>query len=569
MSDFDDELLELVEADSSKERKRKRSNSSKAKGSHSSKRRKADVSDDEPESEEEEDDPYPLDGKYVDEADMRRLLQLPEVEREDIIATRMEERQKILDKKALALMVKEQRERDRVGDSNVGTTGVAKAAKRQHTARGATKEKSNKLDELKAKRKAKDEKSKNRAYSPKRERSSSPMDMETSSSDEDEDGVITKDEQEEERANRLMNGGVSSAPKNEIPATLEDLERCRLSRYSLLKHFLAPWFPQYIKGMWVRYLIGGEGKEPVYRICQVDHLVEEPVKPYRIEEKWFDRQAELVHGQARRKFNLDQISNSRFTEVFTHINHFSSSLDLTKNHLQKEFDRLQKTFLQEHVPLPTKSSIEFKAAEMARFTSQRLTESDLNSMLQKARALTSQRPPGWTTLERSRLNQARTLAQRRQDHAEVAELDAQIAEFDARYGNAATNGNPSGNQNENGRSSSGSDVLMKLSEKNRKANAEAVRRAEQQEAERKRRERKLAMSGSGTVTPVDPSARLKTVPRMLIARTPTPGPSRPGTPAVSTPPKEATLTASPLAKSNGPSFEATVIASLEVDLGDF
>ncbi|KAJ3925705.1 MAG: plus-3-domain-containing protein [Lentinula lateritia] len=549
MSDFDDELLELVEADPSKERKRKRSNGSKSKSSsHSSKRRKAEVSDDEPESEEEEDDPYPLDGKYMDEADMQRLLQLPEVEREDIIATRMEERQKVLDKKALVLLLKEQRERDRLGDTDGGPTGVAKAAKRQHTARGATKEKSNKLDELKAKRKAKDEKSKNRTYSPKRERSSSPMDMETSSSDEDEDGVITKDEQEEERANRLLNGGPSAVQKNEIPATLEDLERCRLSRSSLLKHFLSPWFPQYIKGMWVRYLIGGEGREPVYRICQVDHLVDETVKPYRIEEKWFDRQAELVHGQAKRKFNLDQISNSRFTE--------------------KEFDRLQKTLMQEHVPLPTKSSIDTKVAEMLRLTSQRWTESDVSNMLNKARTLGSQRPPGWTTLERSRLNQARTLAFRRQDHSEVAELDAQIAEFDARYGN----GNSNGNQDENGRNSSGSDVLIKLSEKNRKANAEAVRRAEQQEAERKRRERKLAMNGSGATTPVDPSARLKIVPRTLIARTPTPGPSRPGTPAASALSKEATHSASPLSgssKSNGQSFEASVIASLEVDLGDF
>ncbi|KAJ3997325.1 plus-3-domain-containing protein [Lentinula boryana] len=553
MSDFDDELLELVEADPSKERKRKRSGGSKAKGSHSSKRRKADVSDDDPESEEEEDDPYPLDGKYVDETDMQRLLQLPEIEREDIIATRMEERQKILDKKALALLVKEQRERDRVGDSDGGNAGVAKAAKRQHTARGATKEKTSKLDELKAKRKAKDQKSKNRAYSPKRERSSSPMDMETSSSDEDEDGVITKDEQEEERAQRLMNGGVNSAPKTEVPATLQDLERCRLSRTLLLKHFLAPWFPQYIKGMWVRYLIGFEENVPVYRICQVNHLVEDPVKPYKIEEQWFDRQAELVHGLARRKFNLDQISNSRFTE--------------------KEFDRLRKTLFQEDLSFPTRSSIEAKIVEMHRLVSQTMTESDLSSILNKRRELNSKRPPGWTTLERSRLNQARTLASRRQDHAEVAELDAQIAEFDARYGNGGgTNGSANGKLDENTRSSSGSDVLMKLSEKNRKANAEAVRRAEQQEAERKRRERKLAMSGSGTSTPIDPSARLKILPRTLIARTPTPGPSRSGTPAAPTPSKEATHSASPLSgsgKSNGQSFEASVIASLEVDLGDF
>ena len=41
---------------------------------------------------------------------------------------------------------------------------VASAAKRQHTARGATKEKTRKLDELKAKRKEKDDRSKVCSY---------------------------------------------------------------------------------------------------------------------------------------------------------------------------------------------------------------------------------------------------------------------------------------------------------------------------------------------------------------------------------------------------------------------
>lgn len=53
-------------------------------------------------------------------------MDLPEVEREEIIATRMEERQKVLDRKAIALLVKKQQE----GDSDGGATGVSKAAKR-------------------------------------------------------------------------------------------------------------------------------------------------------------------------------------------------------------------------------------------------------------------------------------------------------------------------------------------------------------------------------------------------------------------------------------------------------
>ncbi len=56
-------------------------------------------------------------------------------------------------------------------------------------------------------------------------------------------------------------------------------------------------------------------------------------------------------------------------------------------------------------------------------------------------------------------------------------------------------------------------LLAKVNERNRKANQEAIRRAEQQEAERKRRERRR-----GTPTVLDPSSRLRTVPRMFASR---------------------------------------------------
>ena len=54
-------------------------------------------------------------------------------------------------------------------------------------------------------------------------------------------------------------------------------------------------------------------------------------------------------------------------------------------------------------------------------------------------------------------------------------------------------------------------LLAKVNERNRKANQEAIRRAELQEAERKRGERR------GTPT-VDPSGRLRTVPRVFDSR---------------------------------------------------
>jgi RNA polymerase-associated protein RTF1 len=110
-------------------------------------------------------------------------------------------------------------------------------------------------------------------------------------------------------------------------------------------------------------------------------------------------------------------------------------------------------------------------------------------------------------LERSRLMQERTLALRRQDYGEVSEIDARLEE-------ANKISSPPVKQHD-----SGADLLTKVNERNRKANVEAVRRAELAETERKRRERKLATTKGGTPTPTDPSARLKTLPKTFNAAT--------------------------------------------------
>jgi len=108
----------------------------------------------------------------------------------------------------------------------------------------------------------------------------------------------------------------------------------------------------------------------------------------------------------------------------------------------------------------------------------------------------------FATMERSRLNQARTLALRRQDHEDVKAIEQQLAQLPVAPG---------------AREEDVNDMLAKVNVRNRKANLEAVRKSEIQEFERKRRDRKLlaAAHASGTSTPADPSARLKTVPKMF------------------------------------------------------
>ncbi|KAF9012012.1 hypothetical protein BDQ17DRAFT_1420408 [Cyathus striatus] len=535
-TDIDDQLLELAGA-TENEKKRKRRNGH----SSSKKKRKADYgitdSDEAPESEEKEEDadPYPLDGKYTDEADRQKLLEMSEIQREEILAQRAEEMQNLKDRRQLAQMVKNQG-RPVDGDS------VAQAAKRQHTVRGATKEKTRKLDELKAKRRAKDEK--RRHSSPRRDRSSSPMDMEISDSDESEDGIITKEEQQEEKERKIF-GSSNKEETEDQQASMADLQRLRVSREIIVKHALAPWFDEYMVGAWVRFLIGNENGQPVYRICQVTKI--EMCKPYRINDKFVDQQLELKHGKAVKAWAMDKISNAPFTE--------------------REWDRLVKVCAMEEVKLPTKRMIDEKVLQMERLVAQPLTETDINTMLARKAQLQAagNKTPHLSALERSRLNQARTLAIRRHDHAEVVQIDAQLAQ----YVSSSPSPNPS------------TDLLAKVNERNRKANLESVRAAELAETERKRRDRKLVAQGQKTVE-TDPSRRLKTVPRLF--ESPTPG-SRPGTPASSntvgpspTAAAEAAATAAmgalpPSAlsgkASGSKSVQASIIESLEIDLGDF
>jgi RNA polymerase-associated protein RTF1 len=276
----------------------------------------------------------------------------------------------------------------------------------------------------------------------------------------------------------------------------------------------------------------------VYRICEISNLAADFVKPYKINNKTVNQGFELKHGKSIKTFLMDKVSNSTFHP--------------------KEFDRLVKVHAAEDVKLPSKRHLEKKVAQLAKLSTQPMTESDISAMLARKNMLQSTKhSAGWLTMEKSRLTQARTLAIRRQDYDEVKDIDAKL---EALALSTATS-------TERTRDDGSADMLAKVNERNRKANLEAVRKAEIMEAERKRRERKLA--ASGTATQQDPSARLKILPRLFNAATT----SRSGTPLPAGTHGE-TRSTSPVPSSLGssdkaPTFESTVIDSIEVDLGDF
>ncbi|KAI0315298.1 hypothetical protein OF83DRAFT_365195 [Amylostereum chailletii] len=370
------------------------------------------------------------------------------------------------------------------------------------------------------------------------------MDMGTEDEDE-EDGQVSKLEQEEERERRLLNSG-SKPAADDPPATQDDLQTISLSRDMIAKHCMAPWFEDYVKGTWVRYLIGSEDNRPVYRLCEIQSLAASLVKPYQVNNQTVNQAFDLKHGKSAKTFPMDKVSNSPVT--------------------QREFDRLVKVCETDHVKLPTKSAVEKKRTQMTKLENQIMTESDITNMLQRKRALQSgnKASSGSWILERTRITQARILAVERGDADLIKTLDKKLAEIEANKPRAAapTDANDI------------SVILAKVNERNRKANMEATRKAEQAESERKRRERRLAASGTATPT-LDPSARLKTLPRMFESRSGTPNVNGNGTPLLvpqtSTPRSVSPLpfTATTTSGRAKVDFTTSVLETIEIDLGDF
>lgn len=73
------------------------------------------------------------------------------------------------------------------------------------------------------------------------------MDMETDS-EEEEDGQISKLEEQEERERKLY-GSKEVVDEN---IDVKDLAKCQITRDLLAKHYMAPWFEDYVKG-WTEY----------------------------------------------------------------------------------------------------------------------------------------------------------------------------------------------------------------------------------------------------------------------------------------------------------------------------
>ncbi|OCF72597.1 RNA polymerase-associated protein RTF1 [Kwoniella mangroviensis CBS 8886] len=523
MSDLENELLGLAEDDPTRRPSKKRHNSGGVGGGkkkskafeESESEGEADM-DLESESSDEEDavtkfassssaannrnkaggrgmgsNPYPLEGKYKDEADREALEKLPEIEREEILATRLEEMQKFKDSQALDAMFKTIGGDDDDDDDDDDEEPSRK--RRKHTS--VTKEASRAMSDLKNKRKAKDERAQRRAarQSQKRHRSASP-----GSDHSTEDGEISHSQSQSQsqsysqRYSPPHSPGYDSKKKNlspskdskedldGVPANRQEINSARLSRYELVDMMYKDGFEEVVIGAYVRLMAGepdeqGRPKYRIHRIKEVD--TSEKFGAYNIEYKGRNvrdaRGLLCSYGKMTRLFRIADVSNGDFEE--------------------KEFSRFSMTNKVDGVKLPKRSELKEKHVEIKALRDRPMTDAEVNRQINTRKAYDPSANRS-ALLKISQLLSTRDLATRRNDVHTVEMINSEIIKLggDPATGQLVNNGE---------QLAEGDDYelrIQKINENNKRKTKEMMLKAHQAALARKKAEEAMIKAKAAT-----------------------------------------------------------------------
>ncbi|KAL1406068.1 RNA polymerase-associated protein rtf1 [Vanrija albida] len=429
MSDLENELLGLAEDDPSHKRRHSNNGSRKPK-SHAY----AEESDNDTEAsmdlDSDDDDggrpsgsaaaaprprpasnPYPLEGKYVDEDDRDYLDNLPEIERENILASRQEEIQKFKDSMALDAMFRAAND-----DADYDDDDAPSRKRRKHTS--VTTEASRAMAELKNRRKAKDERVQRRAARRERRARSSSIVSEGEASSEE--GEISNRDWRQPSPSRPRPVGddrrQDSPDLDSRPANAQELNSARLSRYELVDMMYKDQFESVITGAFVRVMTGeaGENGQPKYRIQRINGLESGHTHGrYSIEYKGNkvsdDRALLCQYGKLVRLFRIADVSNGDLDE--------------------EEFIRFTRTSQADEVTLPRRSQLKRKHEQIAALRDRPMTEEEVNRQVEARKRANPQAHRQKTMLEITSLMGSKNLALRRNDQKAVEMITRQIEEL--------------------------------------------------------------------------------------------------------------------------------------------
>nr|XP_057913187.1 RNA polymerase-associated protein RTF1 homolog [Doryrhamphus excisus] len=264
-----------------------------------------------------------------DAEDRARLEQMTEKEREQELFNRIEKREVLkrrfeIKKKLKTAKKKEKEEKKKKQEeeqekrkqSQVQDTQVVMSHNKERRSKRDEKldKKSQAMEELKAEREKK--KNKTAELLAKREplKTSEVYSDDEEEEEEDDDKSSVKSDRSSRSSSFDDDDEKEETPPKSQPVSLPDeLNRIRLSRHKLERWCHMPFFAKTVTGCFVRIGIGNSSSKPVYRVAEIVDVVE-TAKVYQLGSTRTNKGLQLRHGGDTRVFRLEFVSNQEFTE---------------------------------------------------------------------------------------------------------------------------------------------------------------------------------------------------------------------------------------------------------------
>uniref|UniRef100_A0A8C4SLY2 RNA polymerase-associated protein RTF1 homolog n=1 Tax=Erpetoichthys calabaricus TaxID=27687 RepID=A0A8C4SLY2_ERPCA len=355
-----------------------------------------------------------------DEEDRARLEQMTEKEREqelfnriekrDVLKRRFEIKKKLKMAKKKEKKKKQEEEQEKKKQSQIQDVqgGMSHNKERRSKRDEKLDKKSQAMEELKAER----EKKKNKTAELLAKKQ--PLKMSEVYTDDEEEEDEDKSSVKSERSSRSSSSDeaeeAEDSPPKSLPVSLpEELNRIRLSRHKLERWCHMPFFAKTVTGCFVRIGIGNSSSKPVYRVAEIVDVVE-TAKVYQLGTTRTNKGLQLRHGNDTRVFRLEFVSNQEFTE--------------------SEFMKWKEAMVVAGMQVPTLDEITKKEQAIKEALNYKFNDKDIEDIV-KEKDRFRKAPPNYA-MKKTQLLKEKAMAEESGDTEKVKQIQDQLNELEER-----------------------------------------------------------------------------------------------------------------------------------------
>ncbi|KAM8914916.1 RNA polymerase-associated protein RTF1 homolog [Spinachia spinachia] len=359
-----------------------------------------------------------------DAEDRARLEQMTEKEREQELFNRIEKREVLkrrfeIKKKLKTAKKKEKEEKKKKQEeeqekrklSQVPDTQVVMSHNKERRSKRDEKldKKSQAMEELKAEREKK--KNKTAELLAKRQplKTSEVYSDDEEEEEEDDDKSSVKSDRSSRSSSYDDDDKEETPPKSQPVSLPDELNRVRLSRHKLERWCHMPFFAKTVTGCFVRIGIGNSSSKPVYRVAEIVDVVE-TAKVYQLGTTRTNKGLQLRHGGDTRVFRLEFVSNQEFME--------------------NEFVKWKEAMIVAGMQVPTLDEITKKEQSIKEALNYKFNDKDIEDIV-KEKDRFRKAPPNYA-MKKTQLLKDKAMAEETGDSDKVKGIQVELNELEER-----------------------------------------------------------------------------------------------------------------------------------------